>query len=182
MAALIGLDEATVNAVCQEARQANEILSPANFNSIGQIVIAGHQSSVARAIIIAKEKGAKMVMQIPVSVPSHCELMKPAALRLENLLASISFQLPQIPVINNVDVKPYDSIESIRNGLVRQLYCPVQWVRTIQYFIQSGITEIIECGPGKILSGLNKRIDKNLQLRSTSDVSSLNECFGIVRV
>jgi len=174
MAALIGLDENTVTDICQQAREANEILSPANFNSIGQIVIAGDKDAVQRAIILAKAKGAKIAMLIPVSVPSHCELMQPAALRLQQLLADISIKLPQIPVINNVDVKPYDSIESICNGLVRQLYCPVQWVRTIQYFIQSGVTQIIECGPGKVLTGLNKRIDKNLQLMTTTDVLNLN--------
>jgi len=173
MAAIIGLDEDTVNTVCDQARQDNEILSPANFNSVGQIVIAGHTASVERAIVVAKEKGAKIATLIPVSVPSHCELMRPAAVRLEKLLADISFQLPQIPVINNVDVKPYATVDAIRSGLVRQLYCPVQWVLTIQYFIQSGVTQIIECGPGKVLTGLNKRIDKNLQLMTITDLTSL---------
>jgi [acyl-carrier-protein] S-malonyltransferase len=183
MAALIGLDEETVNGICQEALQsADEVLAPANFNSIGQIVIAGHQSAVARAIIIAKEKGAKIATLIPVSVPSHCQLMLPAANRLASLLSTISLQLPAIPVISNVDVKPYDSIDSIRDGLVRQLYNPVQWVRTIEYFAQAGVTSIIECGPGKVLSGLIKRINKNLQLTTTADASSLDALLKLENV
>lgn len=175
MAALIGLKEATVNTICLDAKQsADEVLSPANFNSVGQIVIAGHKSAVERAIILAKEQGAKMAVLIPVSVPSHCQLMQPAATRLQTLLATISLQLPRIPVISNVDVKAYDSVESIRDGLVRQLVSPVQWVATIQHFIESDITQIIECGPGKVLNGLIKRIDKNLQLMTTADIASLD--------
>lgn len=174
MAALIGLEENVVNEICQQAREANEILTPANFNSVGQIVIAGDKNAVQRALILAKEKGAKLAMLIPVSVPSHCELMRPAALRLQQLLTEIAINIPQITVINNVDVKSYVSVEAIRDGLVRQLYCPVQWVGTIQYFIQAGVTQIVECGPGRVLGGLIKRIDKNLQLMMTNDLSSLN--------
>ncbi len=174
MAALIGLDEDVVNEICQQAKEGDEILSPANFNSIGQIVVAGHKTAVERAIHLAKEKGAKIAMLIPVSVPSHCELMKPAALRLEKLLAVMNLQIPKIPVISNVDVCAYDNVDAIRDGLVRQLFHPVQWVKTIQYFAQNGVTQILECGPGKILSGLNKRIDKNLQLMNTSDLENLN--------
>jgi len=174
MAALIGLDEDTVNKICQQARtSSDEVLSPANFNSLGQIVVAGHKAAVDRAVILAKEQGARLAMLIPVSVPSHCELMQPAARRLAELLASTAIQAPQIPVINNVDVKLYEDANSIRDGLVRQLYMPVQWVGTIQYFITAGITQIIECGPGKVLSGLIKRIDKNLQLITTSDAASV---------
>jgi [acyl-carrier-protein] S-malonyltransferase len=174
MAALIGLDEAAVNAICAQAKQAEEVLSPANFNSLGQIVIAGHKAAVDRALVLAKQEGAKLAVLIPVSVPSHCELMQPAALRLAALLESIPLQLPSIPVISNVDVKTYDSIEAIRQGLVRQLSLPVQWVKTIQQFSNHGITHIIECGPGKVLSGLIKRIDKNLQLTSTADRAGLS--------
>lgn len=174
MAALIGLDEATVKSICEQAVQsADEVLSPANFNSIGQIVVAGHKAAVERAVILAKEQGAKLATLIPVSVPSHCQLMKPAAERLTTLLASTPLQLPQIPVISNVDVKKYETIEAIRDGLIRQLYMPVQWVATIQYFMQAGITEITECGPGKVLAGLIKRIDKNLQITTTADAASL---------
>jgi [acyl-carrier-protein] S-malonyltransferase len=173
MAALIGLDEATVISICEQAKQA-EILSPANFNSLGQIVVAGHKAAVERAIGLAKEQGAKMAIMIPVSVPSHCELMRPAAIRLSELLQTIDFQTPKIPVINNVDVKPYESAEAVRDGLIRQLYMPVRWVETVQYFMSQGIAQLIECGPGKVLTGLNKRIDKNLQLTTTCDVNSLN--------
>lgn len=174
MAALIGLDESTVNSICQQAIQsADEILSPANFNSIGQIVIAGHKAAVERAVILAKDQGAKLATLIPVSVPSHCQLMQPAAQRLAKLLESTTLQLPRIPVINNVDVKKYETIEAIRDGLIRQLYMPVQWVATIQYFMHAGITQIIECGPGKVLNGLIKRIDKNLQLMTTADAASV---------
>lgn len=181
MAALIGLNEATVNTICLDAKQEDEILSPANFNSVGQIVIAGHKSAVDRALILAKEQGAKMAILIPVSVPSHCLLMQPAALRLEKLLATISFHEPRIPVISNVDVKAYNTADSIRDGLVRQLVSPVQWVATIQHFMESDITQIIECGPGKILNGLIKRIDKNLQLMTTADVTSLDTLLKMER-
>jgi [acyl-carrier-protein] S-malonyltransferase len=182
MAALIGLDETTVNDICKQARHENEILSPANFNSVGQIVIAGHKAAVERAIILAKEKGAKIATLIPVSVPSHCELMQPAATRLATLLATIALQLPSIPVLSNVDVKPYETVESIRDGLVRQLYNPVQWVGTIEYFAQAGVTDIIECGPGKVLSGLIKRINKNLQLMTTTDAPSLDALLKLDNV
>ncbi|TAK77466.1 MAG: [acyl-carrier-protein] S-malonyltransferase [Gammaproteobacteria bacterium] len=174
MAALIGLDEANVAEICNQAVVSpDEILAPANFNSIGQIVVAGHKPAVERAIALAKEQGAKLAMMIPVSVPSHCQLMQPAALRLASLLATVSLKTPEIPIINNVDVKSYTSIDLIRDGLVRQLYSPVRWVETIQHFTQAGITTMIECGPGKILTGLNKRIDKTLRLMTTSDLTSL---------
>lgn len=175
MAAVIGLDEDTVTDICQQAVQSQEeVLSPANFNSVGQIVIAGHAAAVQRAIYLAKEHGAKMTLLIPVSVPSHCSLMEPAARRLSELLAVLPLQLPRIPVINNADVRPYESLEAIRDGLVRQLYSPVRWVETIQYFVRSGVTQIVECGPGKVLTGLNKRIDKNLTLVSTADAASVH--------
>lgn len=166
MAALIGLDEEVVKQICSEAKQDNEVLAPANFNSIGQIVIAGHHAAVNRAVILAKEKGAKMAVLIPVSVPSHCDLMRPAAKRLAEQLALVNIEKPTIPVINNVDVKQYDSADSIRDGLTRQLFMPVRWVETIQAFNQMGVTNIVECGPGKILTGLNKRIDKSLQVET----------------
>lgn len=173
MAAVIGLDEVDVAAICKAAANNGEVLSPANFNSIGQVVIAGHKEAVMRALSLAKEKGAKLTVLIPVSVPSHCDLMRPAADRLSTLLNDIKFKQPNIAVISNVDVKPYQDEQSIRDGLLRQLYNPVRWVETIQYFSASGINTIVECGPGKVLTGLNKRIDKHLQLMTTSDVASL---------
>lgn len=161
MAAIIGLDEAIVETICRDA-SSNEIVSPANFNSIGQVVIAGHAAAVEKAMQMAKEKEAKLVVKIPVSVPSHCALMLPAAERLAALLEQTTIHAPRIPVINNVNVVPYTDAASIRAGLTEQLYKPVRWVETIQYFAKQGITRVIECGPGKILTGLHKRIDKNL--------------------
>jgi len=173
MAALIGLDEQAVAKICADAVESNEVLSPANFNCIGQIVIAGHRTAVLRAVASAKEQGAKLAVLIPVSVPSHCALMHPAAEKLAALLKTIKIEATTIPVINNVDVIPYSNADSIRDGLVRQLYMPVRWVEIIQLFIKSGITTIIECGPGKVLTGLHKRIDKSLPLTTTSDLASL---------
>lgn len=175
MAAVIGLGEEEVRLLCKDAASDNEILSPANFNSIGQIVIAGHKSAVMRAVALAKERGAKLAMLIPVSVPSHCQLMQPAAAKLEKELEKIALSVPEIPVINNVDVCAYESTAAIREGLVKQLYSPVRWVEIIQYFIHQGITKMIECGPGKVLTGLNKRIDKNLTSYITADKDSLEK-------
>lgn len=174
MAAIIGLEEAMVEKICQQAIAGpDEVLTPANFNSIGQVVIAGHKEAVARAMVLAKEAGAKLVTLIPVSVPSHCKLMQPAALRLKEKLATLALNVPEIPVLNNVDVALYTNAESIREGLVKQLFMPVRWVEIIQHFAKSGVTQIVECGPGKVLTGLNKRIDKNLQLMHTADVANL---------
>lgn len=173
MAAIIGLDEAAVAELCQEAAQPGEVLSPANYNSVGQVVIAGHAQAVERAMALAKSKGAKMAVAIPVSVPSHCELMRPAALQLSELLANTALHTPTQRVMSNADVQWLTSPEAIRDGLVRQLFSPVRWVETIQAFQQNGVTDVIECGPGKVLTGLMKRIDKNLKLLSTADVASV---------
>lgn len=173
MAAIIGLDEAVVAEICQAAVLPHEVLSPANFNSVGQIVIAGHKAAVERALPIAKEKGARLSMLIPVSVPSHCALMQPAAERLSALLATIYIQTPAINIINNVNVATYTSPESIKQGLTQQLFSPVRWVETIQALTKSGVTQIIECGPGKVLTGLIKRIDPSLELLTTNDLTGL---------
>jgi [acyl-carrier-protein] S-malonyltransferase len=170
MAAIVGLDEAAVTAICQQAVTKQEILTPANFNSIGQIVIAGHKTAVERAIPLAKEKGAKLAVIIPVSVPSHCALMHPAAERLAQVLANIAIQVPVTPVLSNIDATPYTSAAAIREGLTKQLYMPVRWVEIIQQLVKMDVTQIIECGPGKVLTGLNKRIDKNLQLITTNEL------------
>jgi [acyl-carrier-protein] S-malonyltransferase len=169
LAAIVGLDDATVQAVCEKAIVGDEVLTPANFNSPGQVVIAGHTRAVERALIIAKEAGARLVKMLPVSVSSHFILMKPAAERLAVLLAGMKIQKPQLPVVNNVDVKIYADADAIREGLIRQLYMPVRWVETINFFAQQGITRIIECGPGKVLNGLNKRIQPDLQLMNMTD-------------
>lgn len=174
MAAVIGLEDAVVSALCDDVRQANEVLAPANFNSVGQVVIAGHAAAVERALIVAKEKGARMAVSIPVSVPSHCELMRPAAERLQDLLQIIHIATPALPVFSNADVDIYRDAAQIRAGLVKQLYSPVRWVETIQAMMQQGITRIVECGPGKVLTGLNKRIDKSLTLQAMGDLDSLS--------
>ncbi len=178
MAAIIGLEEHVLAEICEKVLAdpralPNEVLSPANFNSIGQVVIAGHKAAVERALVLSKEQGAKIAVLIPVSVPSHCQLMQPAARRLATLLEDVNLAHPEIPIINNVDVKPYTHAASIKEGLVKQLYKPVRWVETIQYFIKEGVTDIVECGPGKILTGLIKRIDKNLTLKTTFDSANL---------
>jgi len=173
LAAIVGLDDAVVKILCDNTVQANEVLAPANYNCPGQLVIAGHRTAVERALITAKEQGARLAMLLPVSVPSHCVLMKPAAERLAELLKTISITTPAVPVINNVDVVVYQDAAAIRDGLVRQLFMPVRWVETVQSFVKLGVTRVIECGPGKVLSGLNKRIAAELELASANDVSSL---------
>lgn len=174
MAAIVGLEDAAVADLCRSiASNTGEVISPANFNSIGQVVVAGQKNAVETIISLAKESGAKLAVFIPVSVPSHCALMKPAADRLADLLQRIDLKKPMLPVVNNVDVSIYQTPEAIRDGLARQLFMPVRWVETIQYMQQAGVTQFIECGPGKVLSGLNKRIDKTLQLMTTHDKVSL---------
>lgn len=175
MAAIIGLSENIVNDLCAEAKSGKEILSPANFNSIGQIVIAGSKSAVDKAIVIAKQKGAKMVVPLPVSVPSHCDLMKPAAKKLKAMLDKVDIQIPDTSVINNADVKEYGDADSIRDGLTRQLYMPVRWVETVKAMLHLGVVNMIECGPGKVLSGLNKRIDKRIRMNATSHFKDLEQ-------
>lgn len=181
MAAIIGLEDDAVLKLCDEVRGEKEVLSPANYNSVGQVVIAGHDVAVNRAVALAKERGARMAVLIPVSVPSHCELMRPAAARLAELLETVNISKPLLPVMNNADVKVYDNAADIRAGLTRQLYMPVRWVETIQSFIKMNVTTIIECGPGKVLTGLNKRIDKSLQLQSVCDLASIVNCLNSER-
>lgn len=157
MAAILGLDDETVRAVCAEAAQ-NEVLEAVNFNSPGQVVIAGNKAAVERGMELAKAKGAKRALPLPVSVPSHCALMKPAAVQLAEYLKNVTISTPQIAVIHNADVASYESAEKIKDALVRQLYSPVRWVETVQAIYAQGITQAAECGPGKVLAGLTKRI------------------------
>ncbi|MBY5991075.1 ACP S-malonyltransferase [Ferrimonas balearica] len=161
MAAIIGLDDDAIAKACAGAAQ-GEVVSPVNFNSPGQVVIAGHKDAVARAGEACKAAGAKRALPLPVSVPSHCELMKPAAEKLAEALAQIEVSAPSIPVINNVDVVAADSAEAIKDALVRQLYCPVRWTETVNAMADQGIEHLVECGPGKVLTGLTKRINKAL--------------------
>jgi [acyl-carrier-protein] S-malonyltransferase len=173
LAAVVGLDDDVVAELCLKAALKGEVLTPANYNCPGQVVIGGDAAAVERATILAKEAGARMAKLLAVSVPSHCILMKPAAEKLEKMLATITISKPRIPVINNVDVALYTDSHSIQSGLVRQLFMPVRWVEIIQKFERDGITHIIECGPAKVLSGLNKRISANIPLSNTADINSL---------
>jgi [acyl-carrier-protein] S-malonyltransferase len=173
LAAIIGLDDVSVQKLCETAVVGDEVLSLANFNCPGQVVIGGHLQAVQRALVLAKAMGARLAKMLPVSVSSHCALMKPAAEKLAQRLTNTLITQPTIPVINNVDVKIYDSPDSIRDGLIRQLYNSVRWVEVIQLMVKHNVTHIIECGPGKVLTGLNKRIVSDLQLTSTADAASL---------
>ncbi len=161
MVAIVGLDDAKIAEVCQEAAE-GQILGPANYNSIGQTVLSGESAAAERAVDIAKKAGAKVAKLLAVSVPSHSPLMKPAAEKLAEFLNAIEIKKPVIPVISNVDVKCYANENNIRDGLVRQLYNPVRWVETIQFLHDQGIDYLVECGPGKVLAGLNKRIVRDL--------------------
>ncbi|MCP0914401.1 MULTISPECIES: ACP S-malonyltransferase [Legionella] len=174
MAAIVGLSDEQVTLVCAEASTADEQVIPANFNAIGQVVIAGHAAAVEKAILLAEAQDARMARVIPVSVPCHCPLLKEAADLFAEYLAQAEFKIPQVPVISNVDLSIYESAEQIRMLLKEQLYRPVQWVRTIQLMKENGIDWVIECGPGRVLSGLVKRIDKSLQTLSVNDQSSLD--------
>lgn len=157
MAAILGLDDETVRAVCAEAAQ-NEVLEAVNLNSPGQVVIAGNKAAVERGMELAKAKGAKRALPLPVSVPSHCALMKPAAVKLAEYLKNVTVNTPHIPVLHNADVAAYNDSDKIKDALVRQLYSPVRWVETVQTIAAHGVTQTAECGPGKVLAGLTKRI------------------------
>ena len=156
MMAIIGLDDPTVVASCAEAAQ-GDVVEAVNFNSPGQVVIAGAKDAVARAGELCKSAGAKRALPLPVSVPSHCALMKPAADKLAELLESIDFNTPTIPVINNVDVAQETDAATIKQALVRQLYSPVRWTETVQFMAEQGVESVAEVGAGKVLAGLIKR-------------------------
>lgn len=174
MAAIIGLDDEKVKIACAQVAQ-NEIVSPVNYNSPGQVVIAGNSDAVDRAMLACKESGAKKAMPLAVSVPSHCLLMKPAADKLAVELGAISLKQSTIKVVNNVDVAVVSNEAEIKDALVRQLYCPVRWSESVNFLAQQGFTEFVECGPGKILSGLNRRINKSLTSYQLQNNSSLNQ-------
>lgn len=157
MAAILGLDDEAVRAVCSEAAQ-GEVLEAVNLNSPGQVVIAGNKSAVERGMELAKTKGAKRAVALPVSVPSHCALMKPAADELRQYLNDVTVTPSATPVLHNADVASYSDADKIKDALVRQLYSPVRWVETVQAVHANGISMSAECGPGKVLSGLTKRI------------------------
>jgi len=172
MAAVLGLDDAAVISVCADAAD-GDVLSAVNFNSPGQVVIAGNTAAVERATVLAKERGAKRAIVLPVSVPSHCSLMLPAAEKLQQRLESISFNTPNVAVINNADVATPNDVEQIKQALVKQLSNPVRWVETINRLSDADTNMVIECGPGKVLTGLNKRINKELSAFPLFDNASL---------
>jgi [acyl-carrier-protein] S-malonyltransferase len=172
MAAIVGLEDDQVRALCEHAAQ-GEVLSPVNFNSPGQVVIAGTASAVARAVAQAKAAGAKLAKQLPVSVPSHCALMHPAAERMRERLTQLKIETPLIPVLHNTHVQAERNPDAIRDALVRQVESPVRWVETIQRMAADGVDKLIECGPGKVLAGLNKRISKETQTLSVYDPETL---------
>ena len=177
MAAILGLEDDDVIRVCAESA-GDEIVSAANFNSPGQIVIAGNKSAVERATVAAKEAGAKRAVLLPVSVPSHCMLMKEAAEEFETSLNNVSLNDAAIPVLQNVDAKSKLSSDEIKQALLQQLYMPVRWVESINNMKQTSVTKIIECGPGKVLSGLIKRIDRSFEIYPVQDEASLEKAFS----
>ena len=173
MYAIIGLDNDAIINACKQAEQ-GEVVSAVNFNSPGQVVIAGAKAAVERAAALCKEAGAKRALPLPVSVPSHCALMKPAADQLSVSLESITLKEAGVSVLNNVDVKNEIEANAIRNALVRQLYSPVRWTETVEKMAQNGVEVLVELGPGKVLNGLTKRIVDSLQAVSVNDVKSLD--------
>ena len=172
MAAILGLTDEQVIECCQQAAK-GDVVSAANFNAQGQVVIAGNKSAVDRAVELAKTAGAKRAVPLPVSVPSHCELMRPAAEQFAALLDKLDFQMPAIPVLHNINATQSGSVENIRSALSQQMYSPVRWVETIQNMSAAGIRHVLEMGPGKVLAGLNKRIDKKLSTLPVQDTESL---------
>jgi len=172
MQAIIGLDDAAIRQACEEAAQ-GQVVSPVNFNSPGQVVIAGNKEAVERAGAACKAAGAKRALPLPVSVPSHCALMKPAAEKLAVALEKVTFNAPALPVVNNVDIKCETSPEAIRSALVRQLYSPVRWTECVEFMAAQGVTSLLEVGPGKVLTGLTKRIVDTLTASAVNDPASL---------
>ena len=180
IAAILGLEAEAINALCNEAA-AGDVLEAVNLNSPGQIVIAGHKAAVERGIALAKERGAKRALMLPMSVPSHCALMKPAAKKLAEYLKSINMVAPSKPVLQNADVVAFTDPALIKNALVEQLYRPVRWIETIQSMARQGVLTVIECVPGKVLTGLNRRIEPAMSCLAVSDVASLTIAMEALR-
>jgi len=180
MAAILGLDDDQVMSICETAAQ-DQVVSAVNFNSPGQVVIAGHATAVQRAMQLAKQAGAKRVLLLPVSVPSHCSLMKPAADTFAGDIASVAIRTPAVPVLHNADVGIHDNAQAIGDALVRQLYKPVRWVETIRAMHASGVTTVLEMGPGKVLAGLNKRIEKSMAAIAVQNPDDLEQALASCR-
>jgi len=174
MAAVIGGDDEAIAQACAEAAQ-GEIVEPVNYNGPGQVVIAGHRAAVERAMVAAKARGAKRAMLLPVSAPFHSSLLAPAAERLAKRLADVDFNAPSIPVVHNVDVTTRGAADAIRDALARQAASPVRWTETIRYLVTHGVTNVVECGPGRVLAGLARRVDDSLTTYSLTDPAALAE-------
>jgi len=172
MAAIIGMDDDAIASACEASAQ-GQVVAPVNYNSPGQVVIAGSRAAVERAMVACKEGGAKRALPLPVSVPSHCALMLPAAEKLRTMLEGMQVSMSSIPVVQNVDAKVASSGEVIVNNLVAQLHQPVLWTNCVESIAASGVDLVVECGPGKVLNGLTKRINKTLQSASINDAASL---------
>lgn len=177
MAAVLGMELGALEAVCDEV-SGTGVCAPANLNAPGQIVIAGAAAAVDAACALAGERGAKRAIRLPVSVPAHCALMRPAASRLAERLAAVGISAPAVPVVHNVDVATHAEPAGIVDALVAQLYSPVRWMETIEAFRAAGITRIYECGPGKVLSGLVKRIDRSIECVALTDPDSVREAVA----
>ncbi|GGI53122.1 ACP S-malonyltransferase [Oxalicibacterium solurbis] len=180
MAAILGLSDADVLAACQEAAQ-GEVVEAVNFNAPAQVVIAGHKAAIERACEAAKAKGAKRALPLPVSAPFHSSLLKPASDRLREYLAPLAFNAPQIPLINNVDVAIVNDVDGIKDALVRQAANPVRWVETVQKMAADGVTDLVECGPGKVLAGLTKRINGDVVGHAIVDQASLDAVLELLK-
>lgn len=177
MAAILGGDDAQIAQVCEEVAQ-GQVVAPANYNSPGQLVIAGHAEAVDRALAKLAELGVKKAVKLAVSVPSHCALMREAADRLGERMAALAWQTPSIPVVQNAEAASYASLDDIRGALQRQLYLPVRWTQCVQALAAGGATRIAECGPGKVLAGLVKRIDKSVQARAIGTPAELDAALA----
>lgn len=176
MAAVIGLEDQQLRDICKQAQQ-GEVVACANFNSPGQVVISGDKAAVERAGELATQAGARRVLSLPVSVPSHCLLMKPAAAKLQKLLLGVRLSDANVPVIQNADVVAYADAEQVREALARQLWQPVRWTQTIEYLVESGVQQFVECGPGKVLAGLNRRISREPTVFALSDATGLQKAI-----
>ena len=182
MAAIIGLDDNSVNSVCEQiANATHEVVAGANFNAPGQVVIAGDVVAVERAMLELKTLGAKMIKKLPVSVPSHCKLMLGASEKLAETMADVNFNVPTIPVLHNYNVASYTDPNAIKEALIKQLYSPVLWTQTIEHIVDLGVSEIIECGPGKVLSGLNRRINPDAQCMNFNTAVDFKNLFNHIR-
>ncbi|GHE22576.1 ACP S-malonyltransferase [Halomonas urumqiensis] len=180
MAAILGLDDAAVEQACADAAQ-GEVVSAVNYNAPGQVVIAGGKAAVERAIAACQAAGAKRAMPLPVSVPSHCALMRPAAERLAEAMEEIELRAPRYTVVQNVDAKAHADVDTLRTRLIEQLYCPVRWTACIETMVGQGADVFIECGPGKVLTGLNKRIARGSKGLAVNDPDSLDAALELAR-